>query len=150
MDRATRFRVLTRDKFTCQYCGKRPPEAVLEVDHIFPKAAGGTDANENLITACFDCNRGKRATIVPRHIGEIPALLWNCADWCPQCLPTTALGFGIAPLMVDFDVNDSVKMTYVGPCHHTWTTYWDRAEALHHGEVIQPFTDKLWRPSKAN
>jgi len=33
---------------------------VLEVDHIEPKAKGGKDIMNNLQTACFDCNRGKR------------------------------------------------------------------------------------------
>lgn len=55
-----RFEVFKRDKFTCQYCGRRPPDVVLECDHIHPEAKGGDDEYSNLITACFDCNRGKR------------------------------------------------------------------------------------------
>lgn len=54
-----RFEVFKRDRFTCQYCGKRPPEVVLEVDHIHPRVEGGTDDPHNLTTACFACNRGK-------------------------------------------------------------------------------------------
>ena len=54
-----RFEVFKRDKFTCQYCGRRPPEVVLEPDHILPESKGGKYTLENLITACFDCNRGK-------------------------------------------------------------------------------------------
>jgi len=54
-----RFEVFKRDGFTCQYCGKHPPEVTLEVDHIHPKSKKGTDDINNLITACFDCNRGK-------------------------------------------------------------------------------------------
>lgn len=54
-----RFEVFKRDKFTCQYCGRKAPEVVLEVDHIKPVADGGTDEMLNLVTACFDCNRGK-------------------------------------------------------------------------------------------
>ncbi len=56
-----RFEVFKRDKFACQYCGKRPPNVVLEVDHIEPRAQGGSDDYSNLITSCFDCNRGKGA-----------------------------------------------------------------------------------------
>ena len=55
-----RFEIFKRDSFTCRYCGRRPPEVVLEVDHIEPVAKGGTDEDLNLITSCFDCNRGKR------------------------------------------------------------------------------------------
>lgn len=54
-----RFEIFKRDVFTCQYCGSRPPDVVLEVDHIEPRAAGGGNENINLITSCFDCNRGK-------------------------------------------------------------------------------------------
>lgn len=54
-----RFEVFKRDGFVCQYCGKHPPEVTLEIDHIQPKSKKGTDDINNLITACFDCNRGK-------------------------------------------------------------------------------------------
>ena len=54
-----RFTVFKRDKFTCQYCGRKPPQVVLEIDHIIPSSNGGTEEIENLITSCFECNRGK-------------------------------------------------------------------------------------------
>ena len=54
-----RFEVFKRDSFKCQYCGKSAPDVVLEVDHIIPVAKGGDNDISNLITACFDCNRGK-------------------------------------------------------------------------------------------
>lgn len=55
-----RFEVFKRDGFRCAYCGKTPPEVILEVDHITPKSKKGKDDINNLITSCFDCNRGKR------------------------------------------------------------------------------------------
>lgn len=55
-----RFEVFKRDGFQCAYCGKTPPEVSLEVDHIEPKSKGGSDDVNNLVTACFDCNRGKK------------------------------------------------------------------------------------------
>jgi len=55
-----RFEVFKRDGFICQYCGKTPPEVTLEIDHLKPVSKKGTDNINNLITACFDCNRGKR------------------------------------------------------------------------------------------
>ena len=54
-----RFEVFKRDNFTCQYCGKSAPDVILEVDHINPVKNGGDNNIMNLITACFDCNRGK-------------------------------------------------------------------------------------------
>lgn len=62
-----RFETMKRDNFTCQYCGRTPPDAVLEVDHREPKAKGGKDTLENLVTSCFECNRGKgvRTLVAP-------------------------------------------------------------------------------------
>jgi len=54
-----RFEVFKRDKFTCQYCGKHAPTVILEIDHIKPVSKNGTNNILNLITSCFDCNRGK-------------------------------------------------------------------------------------------
>lgn len=54
-----RFEVFKRDSFTCQYCGRMAPDVILEVDHINPVANGGDNNILNLITSCFDCNRGK-------------------------------------------------------------------------------------------
>lgn len=54
-----RFEVFKRDSFTCQYCGKVAPNVILEVDHIDPVSKGGSDDILNLITSCYDCNRGK-------------------------------------------------------------------------------------------
>lgn len=54
-----RFEVFKRDGFQCGYCGRTPPDVTLEADHINPKALGGIDDINNLLTSCFDCNRGK-------------------------------------------------------------------------------------------
>jgi len=59
-----RFEIFARDGFVCQYCGHRPPDVVLEVDHVHPVSKGGTDDSINLITACFGCNRGKAAKVL--------------------------------------------------------------------------------------
>lgn len=59
-----RFEVLKRDNFTCQYCGAHGEGVVLEVDHIIPISKGGTSDMGNLITTCFDCNRGKSSDLV--------------------------------------------------------------------------------------
>lgn len=64
-----RFRVLARDKFTCQYCGRKPPEVVLHVDHIIPHASGRLipDTEHNLVTACRQCNLGKMDMIIDKN-----------------------------------------------------------------------------------
>jgi 5-methylcytosine-specific restriction endonuclease McrA len=60
-----RFQVLQASGFRCHYCGRgsnSTPPVELEVDHIVPVAAGGTNDLGNLQAACRDCNRGKSAT----------------------------------------------------------------------------------------
>ena len=64
LSKKTRYEILKRDSFTCQYCGKMAPEVILEVDHIIPVAEGGDNDLCNLITSCRDCNRGKGATMI--------------------------------------------------------------------------------------
>ena len=51
LTRKTRFEIFKRDSFTCQYCGTKAPEAVLQVDHIVPLVEGGDDNMMNLITS---------------------------------------------------------------------------------------------------
>lgn len=59
ISKKTRFEIFKRDKFTCQYCGRKAPDVVLEVDHIKPVAKDGKNDLLNLITSCHDCNSGK-------------------------------------------------------------------------------------------
>lgn len=58
---ALRWKILLRDDFTCRYCGQHAPDTKLEVDHIQPIEEGGSDNEDNLITSCYACNRGKSA-----------------------------------------------------------------------------------------
>lgn len=45
-----------RDRYTCQYCGRKLPSKELTLDHIVPRSHGGKDTWENLVTACQPCN----------------------------------------------------------------------------------------------
>src|SRR5262249_32748917 len=54
-----RFEVFKRDRFTCQYCGRKPPAVILTIDHVLAQSRGGPDDPVNLVTACEDCNSGK-------------------------------------------------------------------------------------------
>lgn len=60
-----RFEVFKRDNFKCGYCGKTISEnVILEVDHIIPVSKGGENNILNLMTSCFDCNRGKSKNLL--------------------------------------------------------------------------------------
>jgi len=71
MTKKLRFEVFKKHYFTCQYCGRKPPETVLEIDHIIPKSQGGLDEIENLVTSCFDCNRGKGKRMLTELMPEM-------------------------------------------------------------------------------
>jgi hypothetical protein len=81
-----RFLVFKRDNFTCQYCGKKSPDVTLEPDHIIPRMRGGTNDLENLITACYNCNRGKsdisviENTMRDKIVFRFPKYKWTDYD----------------------------------------------------------------------
>lgn len=56
----TRDRIARRDNYLCQPCLRRGrPTPFAEVDHIKPKAQGGTDDDDNLECTCIDCHKAK-------------------------------------------------------------------------------------------
>lgn len=69
-----RFKVLSRDNYTCRYCGAKAPDVKLHVDHVIPKARGGRDELSNLVTACETCNLGKQAKVTEQ---AEPSLTWD-------------------------------------------------------------------------
>lgn len=79
---AERFEILTRDGFTCQYCGRQAPETELEVDHVQPRSQRGTDERRNLVTTCRDCNRGKgdKAARPPQRNRGLPGRFFHSFD----------------------------------------------------------------------
>lgn len=64
ISKRVRFEVFKRDCFTCQYCGTKAPDVLLELDHVRPVADGGRADILNLTTACVDCNSGKGARLL--------------------------------------------------------------------------------------
>jgi 5-methylcytosine-specific restriction endonuclease McrA len=57
--RFSRINLMARDSFQCQYCGRRPHRAELNLDHVVPRSLGGRSTWENVVTSCVDCNRRK-------------------------------------------------------------------------------------------
>jgi hypothetical protein len=68
ISKRTRFRIFARDDFTCRYCGRQSDVVPLVVDHFIPVKEGGTNDDDNLMTACEPCNQGKAATIIPTAV----------------------------------------------------------------------------------
>ena len=49
--------VFLRDRFTCQYCGKKAQD--LTLDHVIPRRQNGAHTWENVVAACNRCNLRK-------------------------------------------------------------------------------------------
>ena len=49
--------IFLRDRYTCQYCGKKTQE--LTLDHVVPRRQKGAHTWENVVAACSRCNLRK-------------------------------------------------------------------------------------------
>ena len=48
----SRFNIIFRDNFECQYCGQNGSIKDLTIDHVIPVSRGGRNTWENVVTAC--------------------------------------------------------------------------------------------------
>lgn len=64
----SRRNVYRRDGHRCTYCGATPPSGELTIDHVVPRARGGTTDWENCVTACMRCN-ARKADRTPHQAG---------------------------------------------------------------------------------
>ena len=64
--RFSRRNVFERDSCRCQYCGERFRTQDLTLDHVLPRSRGGHSQWENVVVACYRCNR-RKANRTPRE-----------------------------------------------------------------------------------
>lgn len=58
--RELREKIMQRDSYTCQICGKYMPDEIgLQIDHIIPVSKGGKTVESNLRVLCSKCNSSK-------------------------------------------------------------------------------------------
>lgn len=50
----------------CHYCGK----LATTIDHVVPKAKGGSDEIDNLVPSCYQCNHKKAARDYDETTGQ--------------------------------------------------------------------------------
>ncbi|MGH9319926.1 MAG: HNH endonuclease [Vicinamibacteria bacterium] len=55
----SRANIYLRDRYQCQYCGRRHSASELTFDHVTPASRGGRKDWENIVTCCIQCNRRK-------------------------------------------------------------------------------------------
>ena len=74
-----RRNIFMRDHYTCQYCGEKPREDDLTIDHVIPRSRGGHTTWENVVLACVRCNTKKGSRLAsecdmtPRRAPHKPA-----------------------------------------------------------------------------
>jgi hypothetical protein len=54
-----RMSVYLRDRFCCQYCGKKFTADELTLDHVVPRADKGESRWDNVVACCVPCNAAK-------------------------------------------------------------------------------------------
>ena len=78
--------VLRRDRFTCCDCRQAwspdRSDLFLQVDHVVPVAAGGSDRTDNLRTLSEDCNQDKLDRYAIAVASSRPRLI---VSWCYDC-----------------------------------------------------------------
>jgi len=62
--RFSKYNVLLRDEFTCQYCETEVTRVNATLDHVLPIKRGGKTNWQNIVTACMKCNSHKGAKII--------------------------------------------------------------------------------------
>jgi 5-methylcytosine-specific restriction endonuclease McrA len=55
----SRRNIAIRDNSSCQYCGVVLETAEYTIDHVLPRARGGSSVWTNLALACVQCNKRK-------------------------------------------------------------------------------------------
>lgn len=65
--------LLAKWKRACAYCGAT--DVPLNIDHVQPRARGGSDRVSNLVLACVPCNEKKAARTVEEFLAKAPGRL---------------------------------------------------------------------------
>jgi 5-methylcytosine-specific restriction endonuclease McrA len=72
-----RNHVVARDGRCCRYCRRtvfryrkhpRPPDNELTIDHVVPRAHGGTNSKDNLVVSCRRCNKDRARWVFGRPL----------------------------------------------------------------------------------
>src|ERR1041384_7269783 len=127
-----RFRILVRDEFTCAFCSGKPGNDHLRVAHLVPLSQRGSDAENNLITACDRCVGGRGARLV------IPARL--CTGERDESGWSTWKQWGKWVLQWSADGEGSLMLTFE-PKHRD---YWIEISRVHEQDWHDHLSTKPW------
>ena len=142
--------IFSRSGGKCVYCGA-PAQ---EIDHVIPRAKGGTNSAYNLVASCRACNQMK-SNLSLKEFGKI--MNKDFSHLNPKRLPKDA---SIVQLARNYMVREITKLVSNTTTHDAWLTKYNRNElglpkehyydALSVGEIPAKFnflTDKVFQVS---
>lgn len=138
--------IFSKTKGRCVYCGAK----ATEVDHIVPRANGGTNSVYNLVASCKNCNKNK-SNLSLKDFGKLVGKDFSKLE--PKKLPKDA---AIVQSARNYMVKEVAKLVSNTTIHDSWLTKYNRDQlglpkehyydALSVGEVPNKFnflTDKI-------
>ena len=138
--------VFGRSNGKCVYCGAE----ATEIDHIVPRAKGGTNSTYNLVASCRACNE-KKSNLTLKDFGKLVGKDFSKLE--PKKLPKDA---AIVQSARNYMVKEITKLVSDTTTHPSWLTKYNRDElglpkehyydALSVGEIPTKFnflTDKI-------
>ena len=138
--------VFSRTNGRCSYCGAK----ATEIDHIIPRAQGGSNSVHNLTPACRSCNQ-KKSNLSLKDFGEIMNKDYSHLE--PKKIPKDA---AIVQIDRNYMIKEITKLVSDTTTHDAWLTKYNRDslglskqhyyDALSVGEVPSKFnffTDKI-------
>ena len=142
--------IFSRSNGKCVYCGAQAEE----IDHVIPRAKGGTNSVYNLAASCKACNQMK-SNLSLKEFGK--KINKNFSKLEPKKLPKDA---AIVQAARNYMVKEVTKLVFNTTLHDAWMTKYNRDElglpkehyydALSVGEVPNKFdflTDKVFQIS---
>ena len=138
--------IFSKTKGRCSYC----EEKATEIDHIVPRAKGGTNSTYNLTPACRSCNE-KKSNLSLKEFGKLMNKDYSKLE--PKKLPKDA---AIVQSARNYMVKEISKLVPDTATHESWITKYNRDQlgltkqhyydALSVGEIPTKFnflTDKI-------
>jgi 5-methylcytosine-specific restriction protein A len=110
--------IYERDGYACQHCGasvepdSQRPGLLLQLDHVVPWSANGSDRSDNLRSLCGLCNEDRS-----NFVDDIPPRLIGVARSCYWCARQSG---ALPDHLLDVDPGDLEKIhAYCGRCGST-------------------------------
>ena len=100
----------------CSYCGAK----ATEIDHIIPRANGGTDSTYNLTPSCRSCNE-KKSNLSLEDFGKLVGK--NFSKLAPKKLPKDA---AIVQSARNYMIREITKLVSNTIIHPSWLTKYNR------------------------